>query len=115
MDIPVDVDAALDGRYPRTIETVLYRLVQEGLTNMSRHARPTAGWIALSADREAVRCSIRDNGLGFDTAASVESGGRRGLGLRLIQDRLEAVGGTFAIISAPGQGTELSASVPLEV
>jgi PAS domain S-box-containing protein len=113
--IPITVHAELNGRYPRTIETVLYRLVQEGLTNMSRHARPTAGCIALSVEREVIRCSVRDDGRGFDAAAIMGSRGGCGLGLRLIQDRLEAVGGTLVVISAPDQGTELRAAVPLEV
>jgi PAS domain S-box-containing protein len=114
-EIPVTVHSTLDRRYSRTIETVLYRLVQEGLTNMSRHARPTAGWIALSQERETISCSVRDNGRGFNVATMLGSRGDCGLGLRLIQDRLEAVGGTLAIISAPGEGTELRATVPLEV
>jgi signal transduction histidine kinase len=93
---------------------VLYRLVQEGLTNMSRHAHPNAGWIALRSEPETIRCSIRDDGHGFDVGAIMESRGESGLGLRLIQDRLESVGGTLAIISAPGHGTELTATIPLE-
>src|SRR5262245_7028844 len=112
--IPIAVDAAVNGRQPRTIETVLYRLVQEGLTNMSRHAHPTAGWIAVSAEPETIHCTIRDDGHGFDVAATMASRGESGLGLRLIQDRLESVGGTLAIISAPGRGTELRADIPLE-
>ena len=112
--IPITVEASLDRRYPRPIETVLYRIVQEGLTNMGRHARPTVGRIALSARRDAVLCSVRDNGNGFDAASLLGSRGESGLGLRLIEDRLTAVGGTLSIVSAPGQGTELLATVPLE-
>jgi PAS domain S-box-containing protein len=112
--IPIVVSASVDGPHPRTIETVLYRLVQEGLTNMSRHAHPNAGWIALRSEPETIRCSIRDDGHGFDVGAIMESRGESGLGLRLIQDRLESVGGTLAIISAPGHGTELTATIPLE-
>jgi PAS domain S-box-containing protein len=113
-EIPVIVQTSLERRYPRALETVLYRLVQEGLTNMGRHARPTAGWIALSTERDALQCSIRDDGNGFDVMTMLGSRGDGGLGLRVVQDRLEAIGGTLAIISAPGQGTELRATVPLE-
>jgi PAS domain S-box-containing protein len=113
-DIPVAVHTLVDGRYPGPVETVLYRLVQEGLSNISRHARATAGSITLAAERAVISCSIRDDGRGFEAAALAASGGS-GLGLRLIQDRLEAVGGTLTITSAPGQGTELKATVPLEM
>jgi PAS domain S-box-containing protein len=113
-EIPVTVQTSLERRYPRALETVLYRLVQEGLTNMSRHARPTAGWIALSTERDAILCSVRDNGCGFDVMTTLGCRGDHGLGLRVVQDRLEALGGTLAIISGPGQGTELRATVPLE-
>lgn len=112
--IPVTVDASLDRRYPRPIETVLYRFVQEGLNNMGRHARATAAWIALSARSDAVVCSVRDNGNGFDAGSLPGSRGESGLGLRLIEDRLTAVGGTLSINSAPGKGTELLATVPLD-
>jgi len=112
--IPIAVDGSIDGRHSRTIDTLVYRLVQEGLTNMGRHAHPTAGWIALRAEPAAIRCSIRDDGYGFDVGAIMGSRGESGLGLRLIQDRLESVGGTLAIISAPGRGTELRAAIPLE-
>jgi PAS domain S-box-containing protein len=112
--IPISVQTPLDGRYPPTVESVLYRLVQEGLTNISRHAHATAGSIVVSGGREMIQCSIRDDGRGFDAEAALEARGRSGLGLQLIQDRLEVVGGTLAIISAPGQGTELRATVPLE-
>ena len=54
------------------------------------------------------------DGSGFDVSSVLTSGGKRGLGLQGIQDRLEAVGGTFEIISAPGKGTELRATIPLE-
>jgi signal transduction histidine kinase len=113
-EIPVTVHTSASGRYPGPIETVLYRLVQEGLTNMGRHARATSGSITLAAEREVISCSVRDDGRGFE-AASLAAGGGTGLGLRLIQDRLEAVGGTLTIVSAPGQGTELKATVPLEI
>lgn len=110
--IAVTVDTAIDSPYPRPLETVLYRLVQEALTNMSRHAKATAGSIKLFGDAETIQCWISDNGVGFDGASSVR--GESGLGLRLIQDRLAVVGGTLTITSAPGQGTELRAFVALE-
>jgi signal transduction histidine kinase len=99
-------------RYSVAIETLMYRLVQEGLTNVSRHANATRAMIHLYGDTRSVYCSVKDNGSGFDVAARGENA--TGLGLRLIQDRLEAVGGTLAIVSACGRGTELLATVPVQ-
>jgi signal transduction histidine kinase len=62
-----------------------------------------------------VLCSIRDNGVGFDvTAAEGQNQTTVSLGLRLIRDRLEAVGGTLVITSEPGKGTDLTARIPVE-
>jgi signal transduction histidine kinase len=61
----------------------------------------------------ALCCSVRDNGVGFDVGSVAEWRGSRHLGLRLIEDRLVVVGGTLVIVSAPGQGTELRAAIPI--
>jgi PAS domain S-box-containing protein len=111
--LAISVMSRIERRYPLPVETLLYRLVQEGLTNISRHARATTGSVTVAGDDCAVSCSIRDNGIGFEVPAA-EARVAVGLGLRLIQDRLEAVGGTLTITSAPGQGTELLARVPVE-
>lgn len=94
------------------VQTILYRLIQEGLTNVSRHTKATSVAVCLDDDERTLSCSITDNGGGFDPAAL--SNGAPGLGLRLMQARVEAVGGSLAIISAPGRGTELVAHVPVE-
>jgi PAS domain S-box-containing protein len=96
------------------VATALYRLVQEGLTNLGKHAHATAVSIVLIHEPNAVCCSIRDNGRGFDVATVLARRGDSGLGLRGIRDRLLAVGGTFDIISALGQGTELTTRIQLE-
>ena len=109
---PVTLESRIQTRYPLPVETLLYRLVQEGLTNINRHARATRGRISLDGDARAICCSIKDDGVGFDVVALASR--PAGLGLRLIQDRLEAVGGTLAIVSACGSGTELLATVPVQ-
>ena len=111
--INISVVSTLQRRYPLPVETLLYRLVQEALTNISRHARATAGGISLSGTDELVLCSIRDNGVGFDPSLA-EKRTTVSLGLRLIRDRLEAVGGTLVITSQPGDGTDLTARIPVE-
>ena len=113
--INISVVSTLDRRYPLPIETLLYRLVQEALTNMSRHARATTGGITVSTNGEGIVCSIRDNGVGFDVGvAETPNQNTVSLGLRLIRDRLEAVGGTLLIASEPGKGTNLTARIPVE-
>ena len=111
--IVITVQASLDRRYSIAIETLLYRLVQEGLTNMSRHSRATEGSVTLSRAEAELSCLIQDNGVGFEPGESV-SGTTVNLGLRLMRDRLEAVGGTLAIRSVPGNGTTLLARIPLD-
>ena len=95
-------------------ETALYRIVQEALTNVMRHAQAARVEIAFSRNGHALCCSIHDDGAGFDVATTHARRGRRGLGLLGIQERLNAVGGTLNIVSEPGRGTELLITVPVE-
>jgi signal transduction histidine kinase len=110
----IQVKAAFAGRLPGAIETALYRIVQEALTNASKHAKATRVWIEVRREDETLCCSIRDDGEGFDVRAAQAEGKRKGLGLIGIQERLNAVGGTFSINSAPGRGTKLLIRLPLE-
>lgn len=112
LSIPVNLESKLERRYSLLVETLFYRLVQEGLTNIIRHARATRVTIRLCGDEHTVSCSVEDDGEGFDPESL--AGRTAGLGLRLMQDRLEAVGGSLAIISAPGRGTKLAASVMVD-
>jgi PAS domain S-box-containing protein len=111
--IDISIQASIEARFPPLVETALYRMVQEGLTNISKHAGASRATVVLEEEDQKVRCSIRDDGRGFD-AGALERPGERGLGLVGIQDRLEAVGGTLEIFAIPGGGTELRTAVPLE-
>ncbi|MBI3029578.1 MAG: PAS domain S-box protein [Candidatus Rokubacteria bacterium] len=101
-------------RLPAMIETALYRIVQEALTNVTKHAQATSVTVQVQREERRVRCSVRDDGIGFDVPAA--SGRRRagGLGLIGIRERVDAFRGTLQIVSAPGQGTELVVLIPLE-
>ena len=112
--IPVSVDVSLQIRCEPLVETAVYRFVQEGLTNMTKYARATRGTVVLAQDGEKLRCSVSDDGVGFDLSAVQARRDELGLGLLGIQDRLAAVDGTLEIISAPGKGTELRAMGRLE-
>jgi signal transduction histidine kinase len=108
--VTVEGDAA--GRLPAAIETALYRIVQEGLTNVTRHAQASAVRIELFRERGGICCRIRDDGRGFDASSSELA--RQGLGLTGIRERLSVIGGTLQISSGPSQGTELMVTIALE-
>jgi len=110
----IQVKAAFTGRLPGATETALYRIAQEALTNAAKHAKATRVWIQVRREDGTLCCSIRDDGEGFDIRAVHAKGKRRGLGLIGIQERLNAVGGTLSINSAPGRGTKLLIRIPLE-
>lgn len=97
------------------IEATLYRVAQEALTNVARHAQARRVWITLSYMEDVVVLDVCDDGLGFDAAEparGLQAPAGHGLGLPGMAWRLERVGGSLTIESAPGRGTALSASVP---
>jgi signal transduction histidine kinase len=113
-NLPIHIDAAVSGRPPGAIETTLYRIVQEALTNAVKHARASNVWIRGWRENLVLCCSIRDDGGGFDSSQAHAARGRKGLGLIAMQERVTAIGGTLHIESRPGHGTELSIRIPLE-
>jgi len=114
-NLPIHIDAAVPGRLPATIETTLYRIVQEALTNAVKHAKAGSVWIRARRENALLCCSIRDDGAGFDIRQVQETPQRKGLGLIAMQERVTAIGGTMQIDSGPGHGTILSIRIPLEV
>ena len=110
----IEVGGSTRGRLPPVVETALYRIVQEALTNAVRHADAACVRIQLQREPQAIRCSIADDGVGFDAPTVLAHRGGPGLGLVSMQERLEAVRGSFQIISAPGRGTRVHVAIPLE-
>ena len=110
----IPVITRLEDRLPRNIETAVYRIVQEALTNAARHSGARNVRIRLERVGRVLRCAIADDGAGFETSAVLASQPRKGLGLLGIQERLSAVGGTLKIRSILGKGTELLIELPLE-
>jgi PAS domain S-box-containing protein len=97
---------------PETVTISLYRILQEVLTNVAKHAHASHVWVALQVDANAISLSVRDDGGGFDVPSTlVVSGRSKGLGLIGIQERLGSLGGGVEIVSQPGQGTRLIARV----
>jgi two-component system sensor histidine kinase UhpB len=102
------------GRLPAEVELVLYRVAQEALTNVAKHAGATAVAVDLDRGPIDVTLSVRDNGVGFDPRATVaESPAGAGLGLFGMAERLALVGGGVSIWSTAGDGSEVFAFVPL--
>src|SRR4029077_21272676 len=112
--VPIHIDTAVSGRLSSAIETALYRIVQEALTNAVKHAKASNVWIRAWREDLVLCCSIRDDGGGFDSSHAHTAAGRKGLGLIAMQERVSAIGGTLHIESRPGVGTELCIRLPLE-
>lgn len=111
--LEITVEGTIGERLPPQIETLLYRSVQEGLTNVAKHAQATRVLIELQRKPQAIRCIVRDDGIGFDPRAVIPWPGTGGIGLLSIRERLAELGGTLEITSAPRQGTKLHMRVPL--
>lgn len=97
-------------RLPRNVETILYRIVQEALNNVVRHAQASQVDIVFQSRDDKIIVVVEDNGKGFDPAMVAEGDH---LGLIGMRERAETLGGTLAIESRPGQGTTIVAEVPL--
>ena len=110
----VVVECLIDERLSPVLETALYRIIQEALTNVSRHAQAKHAGIRLWHAEHEVRCIVVDDGVGFDAEGVLRPGGHTGLGLMGMRERLAAVGGALAITTAPGRGTELVVTIPKE-
>jgi two-component system, NarL family, sensor histidine kinase UhpB len=109
--LEVSVEGARGERYPGPVEIVLYRIVQEALNNVSKHAHASHVTIAVRRDERHVFCSVRDDGVGF--ALAPERVGARGIGLIGMRERLTPLGGQLSIDSAPGRGTEIGVTIPV--
>ena len=110
-DLAVDIEAQLGGmRPPPEAETALYRIVQEALTNVVKHAEARRASITLVRKGESAVVVVEDDGRGFEPEA-VRDGALGFVGMR---ERVELVGGRLAVESSPGAGTTLVAEVPVQ-
>jgi signal transduction histidine kinase len=100
---PVRTTLAKDCALPDEAKIALYRLAQEALNNVAKHARASAVEVSLVCAAEQVTLGIRDDGCGFDREA-VEAGQ---LGLAIMRERAQAIGAELEIRGEPGQGTEI--------
>jgi PAS domain S-box-containing protein len=113
--IPVRAEIADDfGRLEKGLELTIFRMVQESLTNVHRHARATSASVGIERDANSVLVEITDDGIGFsqilpDTSAQIPSG----VGIAGMRERIDELHGRFDIISAPGAGTTIRALLPI--
>ena len=110
--IPATLDTSIDGelKLPPRSELQIIRVIQEALTNVRKHGGATAVSVRISDGPEGTTIVIADDGRGFDVAETLL--GRDGFGLHTMRERMELVGGTLTIDSAPGRGTRIIAMVP---
>ena len=106
----IEIGGATEGEETsRDEDRIIYRLVQEALTNVVKHAQASHVDVTATEAGGEIQISISDDGKGFDLAA--ETAGR---GLTGMRERIELYGGTIEVTSNPGDGTEISATVPLQ-
>jgi signal transduction histidine kinase len=98
------------------VETVLYRIAQEALSNVRKHARADHAWVTMDGtDDGQVRLRVRDNGIGFDPAHANRLVTEGHFGLAGMRERVTFVGGHFDVRSTPGQGTTIEVAIPPQI
>ncbi len=108
MDVRLTV-SGLEQRLEPYLEVMIFRAVQELLSNAQRHSQAIQVWVQIDASEDDVKVSVDDNGKGFDTSTGDEGGG---MGLKVIRDRVEMLGGKMEVDSTVGKGTRVSFEIP---
>ena len=114
--IAVDVSAVGFGleRLPPAVETALYRIIQEALTNAAKHSGARTANVVLQRRREMVQAIVSDDGCGFDVEGTLRTPAARAhLGLHGMRERAALLDGTVTIESTPGEGTTIYVRVPV--
>jgi signal transduction histidine kinase len=111
--VKVVVKALYRERLSSCVETHFYRIAQEALSNAVRHGRPARIVVRLQKCADKVLLSIADDGAGFDVPRALVPRPGRGIGLRGIEERAEALGGTVSLESTPSKGTTVTVMAPL--
>lgn len=104
----------IDDAFPEEQRIHFYRIVQEALNNIMKHAQATEVQIRVVRGPERLNMSIRDNGIGFTSGTRLSRGGKGGFGLTGMAERAHSLGGELRVSAAPGQGTVLTFETPLQ-
>ncbi|HLB40015.1 MAG TPA: PAS domain-containing sensor histidine kinase [Actinomycetota bacterium] len=99
---------------PRDVETLAYRVVQEALTNVGKHAEATTVLVQVEIETGQLRTEIEDDGRGFETSHARDYLRSGRVGLASMRERVELAGGTFTLRSSPGRGTVVTALIPVD-
>jgi signal transduction histidine kinase len=102
----------VSGRLPAPMEAGLYRIAQEALNNVGKHATPSSVHVTLEPDDGSLVLTIEDDGRGFDPSGSPTDRRKGGFGLIGMRERARLLGGQLEVDSAPGQGTQIVVRVP---
>lgn len=113
--IAVDLAAQPVSRLDASVETVLYRIIQEALTNVRRHSRASQVRVRIGVTSGGVHVEVGDNGVGFDVADGTVLAREGHFGILGMQQRAELGGGTWEIESAQGEGTTIRVQLPMEL
>jgi signal transduction histidine kinase len=111
--IACTVDSRLDDRLSPASETVLYRVAQEALQNVSKHSKARNARISIRQSQGWVRLEVQDDGIGYEPTTAPDERGRH-FGMLGMKERIEMVGGRWDVFSRPGQGTRIAAILPKE-
>jgi NarL family two-component system sensor histidine kinase LiaS len=106
--VMIDLNIQNAQRMPLEVEQAIYRMIQEALANVARHSQADQVSVSLVYNSDTVAVKVEDNGLGFN--AKHRAGG---MGLRIINERAESIGGQACIESEPGAGTKVLITAPL--
>jgi signal transduction histidine kinase len=109
--LAVTLQVSITRTLPATLETTCYRITQEALNNVVKHAQATHAVVIVQQTTEQIRCSILDDGIGYD--ADADGKPPRGMGLREIRERVTALGGILRMSVNPPHGTALTVDIPL--
>ena len=106
--------AAADERLPADLEIVCFRVAQESVTNVLRHAAAKRLRVSIARNNSHIRLAIRDDGRGFDPSGALDSAAAQGhLGVVGMRERVRAHGGHFQVVSSPGAGTTVEVELPV--
>jgi signal transduction histidine kinase len=107
--LPVEVTGNNVSRYPQELEAAVYFCCLEALQNVGKYAHASQASIRLTATAGSLDFEVQDDGAGFDAAT-----GAKGSGLTNMTDRIDALGGSLVVVSTPGRGTRVAASIPVQ-
>jgi PAS domain S-box-containing protein len=101
----------LDGLFTLSTQTAIYRIAQEALTNIGKHAKPNNVFIGIKREKHEVSFTIKDDGIGFERNKFVTE--KKTLGLLAMEERVKILGGAFELWSQENQGTKISFTIPI--